>query len=336
MLAACGSAMALGQITADGIVDPTYGVPLAIQGVETAYGDSGSGNVLSASGSELSAGYATIRNNTLYVMLAGNLSSNSSRLNVLLDVRTGGQNPLRGDNPITEMDALNRLGSDAINPGMSFFEDIAPDFWVGITTDDSSARVEFVELSGDLTSGAYYDLGFSPNGGNGVLSPGLLPYDFRCVINNSNTAGVAGGTGCAVGGQTALAGVELAIPLAVFNLLAIDVTSINVIAFVGGAANETVSNQCLPTFDCPAGGGDEPRMLQMPAAMPANGMPAMPAARPAGPWFERWRAGGPNDQSAAGLMAPHSGLAATPAAAKFEDRDLAGWAAGLIGCTEFV
>ena len=68
----------------DGTVDADYGLPLAVQTVNTGFGDNQS---------ELNAVYATYENGTVFLMLTGNLEANYNTLEIWVDGGTGaGQN----------------------------------------------------------------------------------------------------------------------------------------------------------------------------------------------------------------------------------------------------
>src|SRR5208282_6743267 len=64
---------AKGQIVVNGTLDAGYGSPLAVQTINTGFGDSTVGDGTSSGGSELDAAYANVSNGTLYLFFAGNL-----------------------------------------------------------------------------------------------------------------------------------------------------------------------------------------------------------------------------------------------------------------------
>ena len=71
--------------------DGAYGGPLAVQTVQTQFGDSTGGVT---GGGELDAGYAVIDGGRLYVMLTGNIENNFNKMSVFIDSRPGGENVL--------------------------------------------------------------------------------------------------------------------------------------------------------------------------------------------------------------------------------------------------
>jgi hypothetical protein len=68
--------------TVDGARDMAYGSALAVQTVDTGFGD----NL-----SELDAAYGVIDSGKLYLMLTGNIEANFNRLEIFIDSKAGGQ-----------------------------------------------------------------------------------------------------------------------------------------------------------------------------------------------------------------------------------------------------
>ena len=77
--------------TINGVLELDYGGPLAVQSVETDFGDSSGGLT---TGGELDAGYAVIDGGRLYVMLTGNIQNNFNKVSVFIDSVPGGENVL--------------------------------------------------------------------------------------------------------------------------------------------------------------------------------------------------------------------------------------------------
>ncbi|MBC7834928.1 MAG: hypothetical protein H7Y88_07485 [Phycisphaerales bacterium] len=113
-----------------------------------------------ANGSEIDALYAFKDATHLYLFVAGNVETNSNKLELFLDVMPGGQNTLRSDNVDIDFGGLRRMGPsqfiiiDTENPecqienpcetlpsccttmvtnGMTFDEGVAPDYWMSYT-----------------------------------------------------------------------------------------------------------------------------------------------------------------------------------------------------------
>ena len=74
------------QIVVDGTRDAGYGAALAVQTVQTGFGDANPDG-----GSELDGGYLRIDAGKLYVMLTGNLEANFNKLEIFIDSKAGGQ-----------------------------------------------------------------------------------------------------------------------------------------------------------------------------------------------------------------------------------------------------
>lgn len=212
-------------ITIDGLAEAAYGPAPVLQNVQTSFGNSTAGTIDTANGSELDAGYGVIVSNTLYLVLAGNLEANYNKMEIFLDVRDGGQNQLRGDNPNVDGNGLNRMGyaSDS-EPGLKFETDFAADFWFGVTGGGApySFYANYAELLTASGGTNGYFLGGTGAGSDGTLGGGYNPFGIKTTINNSNTNGVKGGTvdpswGLLFVGDSGAgvaSGIELAIPLA--------------------------------------------------------------------------------------------------------------------------
>lgn len=241
--------VASGTISVEGVRDATYGPALAAQTVQTQFGDNFS---------ELNAGYAWIESGTLYLLLTGNLENNFNKLNIFIDSKAGGQNVIGGSNPGND-------GWAAKYNGFTFDGPFSADYL-------------FILRNGNLGGGNRFDLDYSVVGGGAndfdtygdvfggllqgaaVTSPGAnLGYSFAIGFDNSNVAGVTGGTGAA--DQTAatavLTGLELGIPLAALGNPAVGDT-IRISAMINGSSHDYLSNQFLGGLTPPQGnlGGD--------------------------------------------------------------------------------
>src|SRR5688500_15737813 len=95
------SAPLCAQIVAvDGTLDASYGAPLAVQAVQTGFGDNQS---------EFDALYGKIEEGNLFLFLSGNLESNFNQAEIFVDSMAGGQNVLAGNNPDIDFNGLNRM-----------------------------------------------------------------------------------------------------------------------------------------------------------------------------------------------------------------------------------
>ena len=253
-VAAAISSFAGADIVPDGSLDGKYGDPLAVQTVQTQFGDSNLGVIDYANGSELDNAYAVIQGETLYLFLGGNLESNFNKLEIFLDYREGGQNKLRGDNPDVDFNGLNRLGDDGTGNGLTFDRGFAADFYVTMTCGGGPFST-FANTSEVLSEGG----GAGEYIGSGGAAEQVLQGSNGTIvaINNSNIGGVAGGTR-PDNGSDVITGMEFAIPLALLS--GYDGTGdIKVCAFVNGGGHDFVSNQVLGAM---AGGNlGEPRLV---------------------------------------------------------------------------
>jgi len=236
---AAGAAVA--QPTLDGVVDTAfYGSPLAVQDTPTGFGDSDSGAIDFANGSELDAAYGRILGDTLYITVTGNLEANFNKLELFIDSIDGGQNRLRGDNPDIDFNGLNRMGDDGSGNGLTFDDLIAPDFFVTFTGGDTGGGVyqTFANYAQLLTAGG--GDGFFLGDGAAGTSVLVGSNGIQIAIDNSNTAGVTSVSGD--GGELVATGIELAIPLAAIGNPTGD---ISVTAFVNAGGHDFLSNQVL-------------------------------------------------------------------------------------------
>jgi hypothetical protein len=126
----------------DGTADAYYGDPLFVQTNPTGFGDSTLGTPDFANGSELDNVRARIctidldgdgpglPQRFLSLFIAGNLESNFNKLDLFFDVREGGQQQLRGDNPDVDFNGLNRMGDNGSGNGLRFDTGFAADYYL--------------------------------------------------------------------------------------------------------------------------------------------------------------------------------------------------------------
>lgn len=254
------NAAAFGQPTINGQYETVYGSPIVVQDTQTGFGDSNLGQVDYANGSELDAAYVHVdwAGSTLYLLLTGNLESNFNKLEIFFDTVSGGQNRLRGDNSGVDFGGLNRMGDDGSGNGLTFDSGFEADYWIGVTGGGTPYTL-YANWAQLLTSGGGPGnyLGSTSASSDGTLNGGNNPFGVRATINNSNTAGVEGGTGLATGnGAAVTTGVELAIPFGAIGVTG--PTTIKISAFINGFGHDYLSNQVLAGI---GGGGNlgEPR-----------------------------------------------------------------------------
>jgi len=247
--------VAHGQITLDGVADPAYGKPVVIQNTQTGFGDSNLGVIDFANGSELNAAFARVESGFLYLLLAGNLESNFNKLEVFIDAVPGGQNRLRGDNLDVDFNGLNRMGDDGSGNGLTFDKGFEADLWVGLTCGGGDFAVFYnyatLPTKGNGTGG------YQGSGGAGFEGATVFKSGFGFGLDNSNTAGVVGGSDIGSGAGV-FTGVELQIPLSAIP--GYKGGDLKICAFINGQGHDFMSNQVLG----PLGGGGnlgEPRLV---------------------------------------------------------------------------
>ncbi len=240
LLLAAGSAAAP---VLDGSRDAIYGPPVAVQTVQTGFGD----NL-----SELDAAYARIEGGTLYLLLTGQVESNFNKLNIWIDSVAGGQNTIvAGSNPTND-------GWAAKYDGFTFDTGFEPDYLI-------IARNGFF-------GGPRFDFDFAIIGGGpndfestfdifgGSLTgtnPSVGASGIGVAYDNSNAAGVTGGSGPAdqAAAAAVTTGLELAIPL---SAIGNPTGPFKISAHINGSNHDFLSNQSLGGFLPPQGnlGGD--------------------------------------------------------------------------------
>jgi PEP-CTERM motif len=241
-LAMAGTAQAVvldGSIAGDG-----YALR-SVQTVQTQFGDNFS---------ELDAAYAQITGGVLYLTLTGNLESNFNKLNIFIDSVAGGENVLTADanNGGTNPENDNWANKHA---GMTFGTGFAADYMLILRNGNFGGDrfdIDFATVGGGLGAfeAASDVFGGSLTGSNAAA----LPSGIGVAFDNSNAAGILGGTGAAdpVAAQAVQTGIELAIPLA--SIGNPNIADIKVSAMVNGANHDFLSNQILSGL--PAGTGN--------------------------------------------------------------------------------
>ena len=251
------------QIVVDGTRDAGYGAALAVQTVETQFGDSTGGIT---GGGELDAGYAAISGGRLYVMLAGNIENNFNKVSVFIDSQPGGENVLNGALAYDFNNVASNFG------GLTFDAGFEADYhlfgrWGG---GGNVFDLDFVNRAASVPGNVRGDTGSASVGGgtaiqsgsvlgNGTGTTSILTSPVTFGFNNTNSAGVIGGTGAA--NQAAAAavttGLEFSVALAdIGNPSFGDLIKIH--AVYGNGDNNYHSNQVLAGLPAPQGnlGGD--------------------------------------------------------------------------------
>jgi hypothetical protein len=246
ILAVAMAAPASAQIVVDGTKDAGYGGALAVQTVETGFGDANPDG-----GSELDAGYGLISGGNLYLMLTGNVESNFNKLNIFIDSKAGGQ---------SVFDSSGNDGAGAMD-GLVFDAGFTADYHIifrrGNDAGNDKADIDFANLVAQSASGYVDVLGGST--GSGSTGTGVNASAINLGYDNSNVAGVGGGAPNAANQAAAAAvttGLELSIALSDLGYVG---GPINVMVGQNNQGHNYWSNQFLGGLPAPQGnlGGDE-------------------------------------------------------------------------------
>ncbi|HUK84065.1 MAG TPA: hypothetical protein VLZ12_15700, partial [Verrucomicrobiae bacterium] len=160
------SASQVRAITVDGTLDGAYGGAIAVQTVQTGFGDNQS---------ELDAGYATIDSGRLYIMLTGNIENNGNKLEVFIDSKPGGQTVFTS--------AGNDLSSNM--NGLKFDAGFAANYYLDLRHSPTAFNVDFSDL-GALTFSSYLDVFGGTDQGAGNTGTGVNANPIGIGFNNSN------------------------------------------------------------------------------------------------------------------------------------------------------
>ncbi len=215
-----------------------YGSPLAIQTINTGFGNAG--GVDSGGGSELDAAYGQISSGNLYLFLAGNVENNGNYLNVFIDGgAAGGQNVLNA--PATA--SLQAMNGSVFSPGFNAT--------FAFDENDSGGTLYSEEYNLVANTGGY--VGSLGNTSTGIYA-GSDGGTIGLYVNNNHVS-TMGTANAALSGATSGAatttGYELVIPLSDIGYTG---GSIEVLAAINGSSEGYMSNQLLPGL--PVGTGD--------------------------------------------------------------------------------
>ena len=265
LIATLGAALLAGfasaQFTIDGTKDAAYPSTVTFQTAPTQFGDSNTGSIGNANGSELDGVFAQFTPGFLNIIFTGNLETNFNHLNLFFDVdgTANGQNRLLGG---SGSGSLDRLGDDGTGNGLTFDAGFAPDYFLDINGgSDGTFFVDYAEIP---TTGAgvsaFIGQTAPGGGGNGVLTGGTNPMGLLAAVNNSNVGGVSG---TAVNDPSSVTtGVEFAIPLAMIGNVNYG-TGVRISALINGAGNGFYSNQTLGGLPDGTANLGEPRNVNL-------------------------------------------------------------------------
>lgn len=229
-------------ITIDGTRDGDYGSALAVQTVQTGFGDNFS---------EWNAAYGKVEGGQLYLMLTGNLEANFNKLEIFIDSKAGGQS------------IFDSSGNDNANrmDGLVFDTGFTADYHLivrrGNNAGNDTFDLDFADLGAQTASGYFDFLSGGGNAGTGNTGTGVNGSPIGVGYDNSNVAGIIGGSGAADqnAALAVLTGLELAIALSDLGATG----DIRVMVGQNGGGHDYWANQFLGGLPAPQGnlGGDE-------------------------------------------------------------------------------
>ncbi|MCA9235584.1 MAG: PEP-CTERM sorting domain-containing protein [Planctomycetales bacterium] len=264
------AAPALAAPTVDGTLDGSYGAPYAVQTVQTNFGDASDPTGLGAGGGgELDAAYATFSGGRLYVMLTGNIEPNFNKVSVFIDSILGGENTLNGALAYDFGNVSQNFG------GLTFDAGFEADYHLFARWGGGAFEMDVVNRAASAPGAELGNYGAATSGsGTGVQSGSILAggtattgadagmfltqnLDFG--FNNTNTAGVTGGTAAAdpIAAAAVTTGLEFSVALADIGATSPgDIIKIH--AVYGNGDNNYHSNQVLGGLAAPQDnlGGD--------------------------------------------------------------------------------
>jgi len=245
-------ALANSTVTADTLVDGSvgaaYGSAVEVQTVQTQFGD----NL-----SEINAGYAFVDNGRLFMALTGNIEEGSfNKLNLFFDVNAGvGENTLSATpNYDFSSDGVNWISNNL--GGMTFDTGFTAEYHMFVRSGGGgNFEVDFIDRLGGGSAAIDGNTGNVTDDGGEVTAANLatnaagsaLSESIFFAFDNSNTAGVAGGTAAAdqVAAAAVTTGFEFSIALADLGLDPTVDNTIRVSAGIGNGDYNFWSNQFL-------------------------------------------------------------------------------------------
>jgi len=230
--------LAVAQPVVDGTLDAVFGNPLAVQTVQTQFGDNAS---------ELNAGYANVSGGRLSIALTGNIENNFNKLNVFIDAGTGGQNVIDGaNNPTNDNWA-------AAHDGFTFDSGFQATHMLIFRRGAGKFDVDFAKVGGGAGDFDFFEDAFGGTDAGAVTGlAGTQISNLDVAYDDANTAGITGGTEAAdpAAAEAVTTGLEFALDLAD---LGNPTGAIKVSAMVNGSNHDFLSNQILGGFQPPQG-----------------------------------------------------------------------------------
>jgi len=247
------AASAESDVVIDGVYDAQYGRAIAVQTVETGFGD----NL-----SEWNAVYGNVSNGRLNVLITGNLEANFNKLEIFIDSRAGGENTLSGAPGYDFFDADgNQDWISSRMVGMTFDTPFTADYHLYARAGFGNLEFDFIDRLGGAGTAVNGNFGATSYAGGigdsaiGEILPGdlangqtvgnALSSSITFAMDNSNVAGIGGNAGAPADQAAALAvmtGFEFSIELSELNL---DSNHIRLAIMQAGGNHDYLSNQVL-------------------------------------------------------------------------------------------
>ena len=242
--------------TVDGNIGAAYGAAVSVQTVNTQFGDEdGAAGTDGPNGGELDAAYVTIIGDRLYIGITGNLETDSfNKLSLFIDSRSGGENTLSALPDYDFGNASSNLGLVSFAPGFEadfhlFGRAGGGNFEVDLVDRQGGTSVNVLSssgsavLSGDFGT-ALGTIGASTGNGTGVTGTAAAqPIDF--ALDNSNSAGVVGGSTAAVAADALAVTTGAEFSIALSDLGASPGDTISIVASYSNGDYNFFSNQFL-------------------------------------------------------------------------------------------
>jgi hypothetical protein len=236
------TAPVMAQPLVDGtIAGDDYGPAVSVQAVQTGFGDNFS---------ELNAAYCTTDAGRLYLALTGNMEANFNGIEIFIDSRAGGENVLSG---LPGNQATSNMA------GLAFDAGFDADYHIFVRRGNlGGPRFDlYIAELGTANDSYYEDILGGAMEGSGVTGTGINAQPIGVGYDDSNVAGVQGGSGPA--NQAAALAVQtgLELSIALDDLGYID-GDIMICAFINNGDHNFASNQFLGPLEPPQDnlGGD--------------------------------------------------------------------------------
>jgi hypothetical protein len=219
------SSASLGRVIVDGTRDALYSDTLAVQTIQTGFGDNQS---------EWNAAYAYQKEGNLYLMFTGNLEANFNKLEIFIDSKSTGST------------TFTSAGNDnaANMNGMLFDSSFAPDYHLIARRGSGKFDLDFADLITPNFS-SYLDIFAGSDTGIATTATGINQSAIRAAYDPSNVGGIGGSQGAAADQTAALSvttGLEICIALSDIGSPASD---IRVMLLQNNSNHDFLSNQTL-------------------------------------------------------------------------------------------